>query len=139
VLVSLASLASLQDQDFLPVADKIRDFFPCPFIVDQGAGRDLDDNVLPVLAGLVPAPSGFAVSRFEKSSVFEIEESGQSFGGPEEDASSLAAVPSVRSASGDEFLASEADAALSSVPRTDGDQNLVNETHRLARMREECG
>lgn len=88
-------------------------------------------NILPRPAVFGVAPSVFSVFRDEAAFSLKIRKGLKSSGRDEDEIAPTPTITPVGAAFGDEFLTSEAHAAVTAPPAGNGNDQLINELHRL--------
>src|SRR6266511_315638 len=115
------------DQELLAGPNEITQQFARVAVGDHGAKRHLENRVGSALAVLVGALAVLAALGGVMALVVKVQEGRDGRIGLEDDAAAVAAVAAVRTASGNELLATEAHASGSPVSTLDEDVDLVNE------------
>ena len=98
-------------------------------VVDLGAGRHLEHDVVAVCAGAVLAHAATAGLGLEMLLIAVVDQGVEAIDGKRDHVSALAAVAAVRTAELDVFLAPERHAAVPAVARADVDLGFVQEFH----------
>jgi hypothetical protein len=114
MVISLTTAAPGGNYSLFAVFIKIGHDPATIFILDDGANRDFENDILTVTARLEPAASGLSILSFVLAPIPKIEKSRDIGIGSSNHITATTAVPSVGATLGDEFLAPEGDAAVSS-------------------------
>ena len=133
VQVAEAAVAALGDEDLLAGLQQFGHHLAGFGVVDDGADRHAQDDVVGRRAELVGTPAVLAVARLVAARVAEVDQRVEVAVGHREDAAAPAAVATVRAAERDVLLAAKAHAAVAAVAGGDVDGGFVNEFHDVVK------
>src|SRR5690242_6231993 len=128
--VSSPAFAALRNRDRFTVRHQVGQDLPCFVVVDDSSHRQLHVDGFPPAAGAIGSASSFAIFCLVVPLITEVKERCETVGRGKDHTPAIASVPSVRAATGDEHLPSEAAAAVSAATGLHGDTNFIDE-HRI--------
>ena len=129
--VAAATASAMGDDDALIGAGKVPDFLAGFFVVDDGADRDLENDVDAFASGAVGAFAVASALGFVFRVKAEVDERVVTLAGFHDDVATLAAVAAGGAAARDKFLAAKGQTAVAAVAGFDSDCGFVDE-HREA-------
>src|SRR5690606_40078026 len=127
--VAEAMPAALRHLELLAVLDVIADQLAGFLVVDQRAGRHLNEQVGARPSGAVGAAAVLAALGLVGARDTEIGQCGEAGIAYQPDAAAVAAVPAIGTAEGNVFLAAETDRAIPAIAGYYLDGRLINKLH----------
>src|SRR5438128_67609 len=127
MLVAPPATPTLRDQYTLPFLCEIGEQVASLLVADDGADRQLDDNISPVFAGAIGAHAVLAPARAPVALELEVIERVEPLRSDNVDGTAAAAIAAGGAAFGDEFLSAKGDAAVPAVTSFDVDGRLIDE------------
>ena len=125
--VALAAPAAGGHHHPLAGVRKVLQHVPMLGVDDDGAGRDVDHQVVGRAAVALGAAAGLAVLGLPLAAVGQGGQAIDALSGQQHDAAAVAAVAAVRPAAGNVFLPAETDAAVAPLARLHANFDFVNE------------
>ena len=130
--VAEAMKAALANQDPGALGSQIAQGFIAFEILDEGANRHRNLEIIARNANAIPAHPGLPVARLETPPMAKIDQSIQARGPDDIHAPPIAAIPSIRPAVLNEFFSPKTQTAVPTLPRVHGNHGFIGKFH-LAR------